>query len=109
PSMTTPLEQTKLGAWLRQKQPSWFHEAQQLRETVTGWLGYVAQTFPHYTRHTVDHSDHIVAQMSHLLFSKKGKPAVDLSPIEAYVLIAAAYLHDTGMVVSDDEKGRILA
>ncbi len=105
----TPLEKTKLGAWLKRQNSSYFHEAEQLRDTVTDWLGYVVHTFPHYTKHTVDHSDNIVRQISHLLFpEKKKKPVVALSPIEAYVLIAAAYLHDAGMVVSDSEKRAIL-
>jgi hypothetical protein len=104
------LDETKLGAWLRKEKPEYFYKAEELRETVTGWLGYIVQTFPHYTRHTVDHSDNIVQQMSHLLFrDNRKKPEVALSPIEAYVLIAAAYLHDAGMVVPDREKQEILA
>jgi molecular chaperone HtpG len=105
----TVIEGTKLGAWLLKEKPEYFYKAKELRDTVTGWLGYIVQTFPHYTRHTVDHSDNIVLQMSHLLFlDNRKKPEVPLSPIEAYVLIAAAYLHDAGMVVPDDEKRVIL-
>jgi molecular chaperone HtpG len=105
----TVIGNTKLGAWLLKEKPAYFYKAEELRDTVTGWLGYIVQTFPHYTKHTVDHSDNIVGQMSHLLFPDKGKkPAVSLSPIEAYILIAAAYLHDAGMVVAEDEKRTIL-
>ena len=105
----TVLGETKLGAWLLREKPAYFYKADELRDTVTAWLGYIVQTFPHYTRHTVDHSDNIVRQMSHLLFlDQESRPVVALSPIEAYVLIAAAYLHDSGMVVPDEEKRSIL-
>jgi hypothetical protein len=40
----------------------------ELRATVTDWLAYIPQTFPHYTRHTVKHSDSIILQLSKLLF-----------------------------------------
>jgi molecular chaperone HtpG len=42
----------------------------EVREVISGWLSYVPQTFPHYTRHTVEHSDQIVSQLSHLLFPR---------------------------------------
>jgi molecular chaperone HtpG len=35
-------------------------------------------------------------------------PILSLSPMEAYILAAAAYLHDSGMVISDDGKAKIL-
>jgi len=33
---------------------------------------------------------------------------VQLSAIEAYIIVAAAYLHDAGMVISDKEKIEII-
>lgn len=82
----------------------------ELRDAVTEWLSYIPQTFPHYTRHTLGHSEEIIAQLSNLLFHDAdiAKPAVDLSRVEAYILCAAAYLHDSGMVCADAEKRRIL-
>jgi hypothetical protein len=94
--------------FLRSKDGLYFGKALELREAVKGWLAYVPQTFPHYTRHTIEHSDEIVVQMSKLLFQDGTRPVVALSPVEAYILIAAAYLHDAGMVASDTEKIRLM-
>lgn len=82
----------------------------ELRNAVADWLSYVPQTFPHYTRHTIKHSDEIVSQVSKLLFKKDDPklPVIQLSAVEAYVLIAAAYLHDAGMVAADKEKLEII-
>ncbi|HYI09373.1 MAG TPA: hypothetical protein VEK57_09915 [Thermoanaerobaculia bacterium] len=105
------LETSALGRWLQQTNSEYFAAAQGLRRTIERWLRYVSQTFPHYTSHAVDHSDNIIASLSHILFAEDNpkKPVVELSGIEAYALIAAAYLHDAGMVVSDAEKRTILA
>ena len=107
--MATDVEQTQLMAFLRTKHNQYFGKVLELRDQVKGWLAYIPQTFPHYTRHTVEHSDEIVAQISKLLFKSGRKtPVMKLTPTEAYILAAAAYLHDAGMVVSDSEKAMIL-
>jgi len=82
----------------------------ELREAVSQWLSYIPQTFPHYTRHTVPHSDEIILQVSKLLFRDEdpAQIVIPLSAVETYILIAAAYLHDAGMVASDKEKIAIL-
>ncbi|HEY4640643.1 MAG TPA: hypothetical protein VII75_04815, partial [Thermoanaerobaculia bacterium] len=105
------LEDSALARWLKKRNLEYYAKAVSLRSTIERWLGYVVHTFPHYTSHAVDHSDTVIWRMSSLLFKTKTskEPVVELSAIEAYILIAAAYLHDAGMVVSDDEKARILA
>lgn len=105
------IDNAALVAWLKKKNLAYYSKAMNLRETIERWLGYVVNTFPHYTSHAVDHSDTIIWRMSSLLFKEKSptKAVVKLSAIEAYILIAAAYLHDAGMVVPDDEKTKILA
>jgi hypothetical protein len=82
----------------------------EVRKRVTDWLQYIPATFPHYTRHSVVHSECIIEQMSRFLFDADAHnaPVVDLSPIEAYIAGCAAYLHDAGMVASDAEKVGIL-
>src|ERR1044072_2784965 len=77
---------------------------------MTGWISYVLHTFPHYTRHTIEHSERIIAQLSKILFhdDDPGKPVLKLSGAEAHILAAGAILHDSGMVASDSEKIRIL-
>lgn len=49
-----------------------------LREEVSGRLGYVPQTFPHFTGHTVDDSDELVRKMSRLLFTADGEATLNL-------------------------------
>src|SRR5688572_25289320 len=97
--------------YLQHVGPDYFAKAAELRESAEGWLEYITDSFTHYTQHTARHSDEIIEQMSKLLFEGDDpeRPVVRLSPAEAYILVAAAYLHDAGMVVSDSEKERILS
>lgn len=100
-----------LVAYLKDHDDLYFGKLVELRQAVQDWLSYIPQTFPHYTRHTVQHSDEIVLQLSKLLFRDEDQqqPVVRLSTAEIYILVAAAYLHDAGMVVPDSEKAKILA
>jgi molecular chaperone HtpG len=109
--MTLPATDTALLVYLRSHSTMYHGKLLELRETVGRWLSYVPQTFPHYTRHTIEHSDEIVRQMSQLLFhdNDTNRPVATLSTVEIYVLIATAYLHDAGMVASDTEKLAILS
>ena len=99
-----------LLVYLKASHDVYYGKVHELREAIQGWLNYIPHTFPHYTRHTVEHSDEIVRQMSKLLFrdDDPAKPVLRLSPTEAYVAAAAAYLHDAGMVSSDKEKADLL-
>jgi molecular chaperone HtpG len=109
--VTVSLQQAALTAYLKARDKLYFGKVLELREAVKNWLSYIPHTFPHYTRHTVEHSDNIVLQVSKLLFEDDDpeQPVVRLSAAEAYILIAASYLHDAGMVVPDREKIEILA
>lgn len=85
---------------------------EEIKPIIEDWLAYTVQTFPHYTRHTIKHSEKIIEELSLLLFkkpsAKKPKPTIPLSAVEAYILVCAAYLHDAGMVISDGDKKDIL-
>lgn len=104
--MSTQLTRTALFQFLQASE--YGSKLSELRSEVTAWLELIPTTFPHYTRHTVDHSDEIIAQVSRLLFSDVGRPEIGLSSVEGYVIGASAYLHDAGMVVSEVEKLNIL-
>lgn len=97
-------------AYMKQHGLHYYAKARELRDAVEEWLGYIPATFPHYTKHSLGHSDEIVSQLSLLLFvdGDPGRPTVQLSPTETYILVAASYLHDTGMVVSDGAKIELL-
>jgi hypothetical protein len=90
---------------------TYFAKVLELKDRVEGWLNYVPATFPHYTRHTVGHSEEIIRCISNFLFQdgKPKTPTTRINSVEAYILTAAAYLHDAGMVCSDTEKASILA
>lgn len=109
--MSIGLQECSLMKHLQKKDPAYYGKILEMRKNIEKWLSFVPLTFPNYTRHTVEHSDEIVLQLSKLLFVDDDytKPVVKLSSVEDYVLIAAAYLHDVGMVVSDGEKAEILA
>lgn len=108
--MSVNLQDTAIMTYLKSKDSQYYGKVLELRESVSEWLDYIPQTFPHYTRHTIRHSEEIVLQLSKLLFKdeRQRKPVIRLSAVEAYILIAAAYLHDAGMVASDREKIEIL-
>lgn len=98
-------EQYPLMAYLKRNGEEYFWKVQEVRKVIPGWLGYVKETFPHYTDHTERHSEEIVRQISKLLFTNEdvSRPVIKLSAVEAYILIAAAFFHDAGMVASNPE------
>jgi molecular chaperone HtpG len=99
-----------LISFIQDRHKLYYGKICELREVAEGWLSYVQNTFPHFTRHSIQHSDEIVLQISNLLFRDAipSEPIVQLSGVEAYILVASAYLHDAGMVTSDKEKMEIL-
>lgn len=109
--METELQETALLKFLHKKSTAYYGKVEELHPAVADWLAYIPHTFPHYTRHTIQHSIEIIKQISDLLFEDKDPDKLvinSFSSTEAYILIAAAYLHDSGMVCSDKEKSEIL-
>lgn len=82
----------------------------ELIDEVKSLLNATGHTFPHYTSHTAEHSEGIVVRLSQILFKGAAKAcaAKELNALEAYILIVAAFLHDIGMVVAEEEKLRLL-
>jgi uncharacterized RmlC-like cupin family protein len=66
--VTVNVEQVPLVVYLKARDALYYGKVLELRQVVQDWLSYIPQTFPHYTRHTVLHSDNIVVQVSKLLF-----------------------------------------
>ena len=76
-----------------------------LRKIIEQWLGRIPQAFPHYTCHSIRHSEEIIYQLSCILFRNDDPmPVVSLSATEVFILCLAAYLHDVGMVISEKDK-----
>ena len=110
-STIEPLQQTALMQRLQSlDQPVLYGKLISLRQEISEWLGYIPATFPHYTRHSVTHSDEIVRQISALMFEDRDwrRPILELSGAEIYCVVAASYLHDAGMVTSERDKSEIL-
>jgi hypothetical protein len=64
-----------------------------------GKLLLIRDTFPDYTRHDRQHAVNVIALVEKLL----GPGIAELKPLEAAMLILAAYFHDIGMVYRPDE------
>ncbi len=74
----------------------------------------IVRFFPTFTRHDYTHSDGVCEWMARLLDSMtdaEGKATAwdTLTAEEAALLLLAAYWHDTGMAVTDEEKKTLLA
>lgn len=63
-------------------------------------LQNVGVYFPHYSRHDESHSRQILVHIERLLGPDN---IAKLSPTDTWLLLEAAYLHDIGMIVSDDQ------
>ena len=101
------VKETLLFKFVKEKSPEYYKELIKLRTHAEQWLANINTTFPHYPSHGIDHSDQIINNISLILFKNAdtSKPvASELNEVEASILIAAAYTHDIGMVVSDHEK-----
>ncbi|WP_086839389.1 HD domain-containing protein [Amycolatopsis kentuckyensis] len=71
---------------------------------AAGKLLLVRETFPDYTLHDRQHADNVIKLIEELL----GQDIVKLTPLEAGMLILAAYLHDIGMVYTREEVDALL-
>jgi hypothetical protein len=66
-------------------------------------LATTAQVFQHYSRHDSSHSHTILVQLSRVM----GEERIELlSATDLWLILEAAYSHDIGMVVPDDEARR---
>ena len=82
-----------LRLWLQERDRNSFDRVMSIRRTVEPILKQALHR--DYTDHTIDHSERVINKLNDLteaLTSSNG-----LSPTEAYILLAAAYVHDLGM------------
>jgi len=71
------------------------------KKLVAKALQHVGRLFPHYSRHDESHSIQILINVERLLGPDR---VAQLSPTDAWLLLEAAYYHDLGMVVSEEEQ-----
>jgi hypothetical protein len=70
-----------------------------LVDYAEGKLLLIRETFPDYTRHDRQHAENVISRSQQLLGPALGQ----LTPLEAAMLVLAAYFHDIGMVYHPDE------
>jgi len=63
-------------------------------------LQNVGVYFPHYSRHDESHSRQILVHIERLLGPDN---IAKLSPTDTWLLLEAVYLHDIGMIISDEQ------
>ncbi|MBE9566724.1 MAG: hypothetical protein IMF16_08235, partial [Proteobacteria bacterium] len=78
----------------------------QVADRVGPLLDRIAQTFPQYTDHGFTHANNVIDLMGRFI---PQATLLKLNALEIAMLLLAGVLHDTGMVVSDDEKRQALA
>lgn len=72
----------------------------ELAEKSANRLDRVIETFPNYTLHNRVHALNVVKRMGDLL----GPHLADLTGLEGAFFILSAYLHDIGMVFTEEER-----
>jgi len=77
---------------------------EKLVEYAAGKLILVRETFPDYTMHDQKHAENVVAMVEQLL----GPDLNTVTPLEAAMLILAAYFHDIGMVYDPAELSALV-
>lgn len=71
-----------------------------IREKMEVNLRPVIALFPHYSEHSHEHSENIIAAMEKIL----GRERIEkLSPADTWMLLVCAYMHDLGMLVQGKE------
>ena len=88
------IENLALLKFLEGKDAIYYGKVFEVRDAISGWLEYIPATFPHYTRHTIAHSETILVQLSNILFDDEepSSAVIELSSVEAYILTRIAQM-----------------
>jgi hypothetical protein len=109
--VTVNLEQVPLVVYLKARDALYYGKVWSSARPWKIGYPYIPQTFPHYTRHTVLHSDNIIVQVSKLLFEDDDpqQRVVQLFRSRSLRLYGCSVPSRAGMVVPDREKAEILS
>ena len=67
-----------------------------IKSLTTKCLIPIVSLFPHYSDHSHEHSEHVIAAIEKLL----GKERIEnLSPADTWMILICSYMHDIGMVI----------
>lgn len=72
---------------------------------LTKSLNVISSIFPHYSLHESSHSLSIISEIEKIL----GANIEHLSFIDAWLLLEASYWHDVGMIITNEEKQKIIS
>jgi hypothetical protein len=86
-----------LRKWLEAEDPGFYHHVMDIRERVEPYLARLGPEYADFTDHSVDHPDRVIEHLSDLTHELMSSCS-HLNRVEVYVLLAAAYLHDLGML-----------
>ena len=70
------------------------------KQKVIRYIGSVVTSFPTYSTHDAVHSMNIISAIEKILGQKTIKK---MSGIDTFLILMCAYMHDTGMLYSDEE------
>jgi hypothetical protein len=67
-----PINQPTLLKFLEAENKMLFGKSIEIRDSIKVWLAYIPQSFPHYTQHTIEHSDEIILRWIRLFRVENG-------------------------------------
>lgn len=102
--MESQLKETKLYQWLqsRDSMGKYTKAVDSIYEYAKHILPYIKNVYSTYTEHGIQHSLDVINIMYELVDKIEG-----ISELEVIVMIYVAFLHDTGMIVTINEKDKI--
>lgn len=90
---------------LERRNKTLFNKYKTICESLTNILPYNQTKFEYYTPHGKSHSERIISCLNWLIYDKLKEDK--LSDYEIYFLLLSAWLHDTGMICSQEEYKRL--
>ena len=102
--MESQLKETKLYQWLqsRDSMGKYTKAVDSIYEYAKHILPYIKNVYSTYTEHGIQHSLDVINIMYELVDKIEG-----ISELDVIVMIYVAFLHDTGMIVTINEKDKI--
>lgn len=97
--MDSVFEKYAITQHLRCHEPSFYSVIEQLYTISQNLLAEIPKTFSNYTIHDIGHSIRVVGYMDTLIRNR----IEQFSALHLMLIVCVGLLHDTGMVVSDDE------
>lgn len=104
------LHDTQLYRVLADADPDYASRITTFVEVIAPILATTERHFPYYTRHDAHHGFRVARRVEQVVEKScfEADATNKFTPVEIFLLIAAAYAHDLGMTVFPDEADRLL-